>query len=161
MLAEKTEAYSALHRDYERLSAEVGTTRASQETLFQRFLDVNQESHDKALAAHNDSMESLEQVFREKMRLRAPVEYWEERQSHHDKRSVLLGWSTLGAMIALALVIGGIAWWVLSALSPEGKPEVWRVSVLVLVSALGVWAARLVSGCSSATFTLRQTPRSA
>lgn len=144
LLAEKTEAYSALHKDYVRLAAEVAATKTSQDEAFQQFIEVNQEGHDEALSAHKATMANLEQVFREKMKLRAPVEYWEERQSRHDARSKFLGWLTFGAMLTLALMIGGIAWWVLSGLSTDGKPEVWRVSVLVLVGVLGVWGVRLI-----------------
>lgn len=69
-LAEKTEAYSALHRDYRKLADQVAVMKSGQETQFQRFLDVNQEGHDGAMAAHKATMANLEQVFREKMKLR-------------------------------------------------------------------------------------------
>lgn len=144
LLAEKTEAYSALHRNYERVSADVSTIKANQEALFEGFMETNQKAQDDALAAHQGRMKTLEDTFREKMALRAPVEYWEGRQKKHEKGTKVMGGLSFGAMALLAITIGRVASWVLQNLTPDGKPEVWRVSVLVLIGVLGVWATRLL-----------------
>ncbi|MFV8580998.1 DUF6161 domain-containing protein [Ralstonia pseudosolanacearum] len=143
-LGEKTEAYNALHRHYAQVSADIDVVKRDQAEEFAAFLENNQKSHDDALAAHQEGMTNLEAVFREKMSLRAPVEYWEERSKHHKERTTVSGWWAFGAMAVLTVFIGVVAAWVLHNLSPEGKPEVWRVSVLVLVGVLGVWATRLL-----------------
>lgn len=143
-LGEKTEAYNALHRHYERVSADINAQKTTQTEEFTTFLERNQESHDEALKAHQESMTNLETVFREKMSLRAPVEYWEDRCTHHQERTTVSGRWAFGAMAVLTVFIGLVAAWVLHNLSPDGKPEVWRVSVLVLVGVLGVWATRLL-----------------
>ncbi len=143
-LGEKTEAYNALHRHYEQVSADIDVEKRTQAEDFAAFLEKNQKSHDDALAAHQEGMANLETVFREKMSLRAPVEYWEERSEHHKERTTVSGRWAFGAMAVLTLFIGLVAAWVLHNLSPDGKPEVWRVSVLVLVGVLGVWATRLL-----------------
>ncbi|RZT35444.1 hypothetical protein EV147_3885 [Cupriavidus agavae] len=140
LLAEKTEAYSALHRNYESVSADVSTIGANQEALFEGFMETNQKAQDDALAAHQGRMKTLEDTFREKMALRAPVEYWEGRQEKHEKGTKVMGGLSFGAMALLAIAIGLVASWVLHNLTPDGKPEVWRVSVLVLIGVLGVWA---------------------
>lgn len=144
LLAEKTEAYSALHRNYESVAEDVSVIRANQEALFEGFMEDNQKAQDDALAAHQARMQTLEQVFREKMSLRAPVEYWEGRQKTHQKGTKIMGALSFGAMALLAIAIGLVASWVLQNLTPDGKPEVWRVSVLVLIGVLGVWATRLL-----------------
>lgn len=143
-LGEKTEAYNALHRHYQQVSADIDVEKRAQAEEFAAFLEKNQKSHDDALAAHQEGMTNLETVFREKMSLRAPVEYWEERSKHHKERTTVSGRWAFGAMAVLTLFIGLVAAWVLHNLSPDGKPEVWRVSVLVLVGVLGVWATRLL-----------------
>lgn len=144
LLGEKTSVFDALHRNYESISSEIRTTSKEHEDNFRAFLDSNQETHDKALQTHKEAMAGLEQTFREKMTLRAPVEYWEGRHAHHTRRSTILGWSVFGSMSALAGAIGLIANWVLNNLKADGTPEAWRVSVLALIGVLGVWAVRLI-----------------
>jgi hypothetical protein len=144
LLGEKTDVFNGLHRHYQALSSEITATEQKHKDDFLEFIKTNQETHDKALQDHKDAMATLEQTFREKMTLRAPVEYWEGRHSHHTGRSTVLGWSLFGSMSALAAAIGFIAYWVLSNLKTDGTPEAWRVSVLALVGVLGVWAIRLV-----------------
>jgi hypothetical protein len=144
MLAEKTEAYNALHRNYEQISADITEAHKSQTESFEAFLESNQQTYDNALTEHQGNMKILETAFREKMALRAPVEYWEDRHTHHQRRTQIMGRWSFGAMAVLTVLIGLVAWWVLHNLSADGKPEVWRVSVLVLVGVLGVWATRLL-----------------
>ncbi|WP_151638748.1 DUF6161 domain-containing protein [Noviherbaspirillum aerium] len=144
LLGEKTDVFNGLHRHYQALSAEITGTERKQKDDFLEFIKANQETHDKALQAHKEAMSALEQTFREKMTLRAPVEYWEGRHRHHTRRSTVLGRSVFGSMLALAGAIGLIAYWVLNNLKADGTPEAWRVSVLALVGVLGVWAVRLV-----------------
>ncbi|WP_194725314.1 DUF6161 domain-containing protein [Noviherbaspirillum malthae] len=144
LLGEKTEVFNGLHRHYQTISSEITTAEQKHKDNFLEFIKANQATYDKALQDHKDAMSNLEQTFREKMTLRAPVEYWEGRQSHHTRRSTLLGWSVFGSMSALAVAIGLIANWVLSNLKADGTPEAWRVSVLALIGVLGVWAVRLI-----------------
>lgn len=143
LMNEKTAAFGELHRHYEKLATDIRATDETQRNTFGEFLQQNQITHDTALDEHKNAMGNLEKTFREKMALRAPVEYWEGRQQHHSRRSTIMGSVAFGAMTVLAGVIGLIAYWVLSNLQ-DGKPEAWRVAVLGLIGVLGVWAVRLV-----------------
>ncbi|WP_353189888.1 DUF6161 domain-containing protein [Pandoraea pnomenusa] len=144
VIAEKAEAMNSLHREYEQLRDDCRTTAQGNANQFSRALEKIKELHAAALEGHSSTMQNLQEVFREKMTLRAPVDYWEDRRSHHQKRTKVLGGWTFGSMAILALMLGGVAWWVMGNLTADGKPELWRASVLVLVAVIGVWATRLI-----------------
>lgn len=144
LVSESTIALAELKRGYLEAHSAITNTGKLQEDSFREFLDESQTKHNDTLNAHQNAINHLEQTFREKMTLRAPVEYWESRQTHHSIRTKWLGWATFGSMGFLSTSIGGIAYWVLRNLGADGKPDAWRVAVLALVGVLGVWAVRLV-----------------
>lgn len=144
LLGEKTQVCDGLHRNYEAVAQRIAMAEAQQSKEFKTFIDTSQKTHDDALEAHKTSMANLQQAFREEMALRAPVDYWETRKVHHESRSRWLGACSFGLLAALAGGIGLVANWVLSNLGPDGKPDAWRLSVLVLLGVLGIWAVRLV-----------------
>lgn len=144
VIAGKTEAMSALHREYETLRDECRTTGEENSSRFSSILQQIEDDHGAALKEHIEAMKNLQEVFREQMALRAPVDYWDDRRHHHEKRTKILGRWTFGTMAVLAAILGGVAWWVMGNLTANGKPELWRVSVLVLVAVIGVWAVRLI-----------------
>ncbi len=47
-------------------------------------------------------------------------------------------------MAGLGVVLGGLATWIFQTMNKDGIPDTWKVSVLVLVGVLGIWAVRLV-----------------
>ncbi|MDB5823673.1 MAG: hypothetical protein JWR21_2377 [Herminiimonas sp.] len=142
-LGKKTKTLSNLHRSYEELATAVAATKEQQAQDFAGFIKDSRAGHDEAMSRHEAAMANLEKVFREKMGLRAPVSYWDGRRRYHNASANRLRKWSFGSMAALALVIGVLAYWVLSNLT-DGKPESWRVAVLGLVGILGVWAVRLV-----------------
>jgi hypothetical protein len=73
LLGEKTDVFNGLHRHYQALSSEITDTEQKHKDDFIGFIKANQATHDKALQDHKDAMSNLEQTFREKMTLRAPV----------------------------------------------------------------------------------------
>jgi hypothetical protein len=144
MLGEKSEAYGELHRHYNELARRIADTEVRHQADFAALMEVSQKRHDEAVEAHQAEMKALQKTFSEAMALRAPVDYWNDRRSRHEVRSKTTGLLAFGSMAALAASLGGIAHWVLNNLTPEGKPEAWRVAVIGLVGVLGVWAVRLI-----------------
>lgn len=143
-LGEKMSAYGELHRNYDELAKKIADTEARHQTDFAALIDASQKQHDEAVEAHQVEMKVLQKTFSEAMTLRAPVDYWNERKSRHEARSKVTGRFAFGSMAGLAIGLGGTAYWVLSNLTSEGKPEAWRVAVIGLVGVLGVWAVRLI-----------------
>jgi len=143
-LEDRSKDIAGLHREYEQLREDTKTTLLQHEDDMATFFKQNQDRHDKAFEEHTKNLEAMQNAFREGMTLRAPVEYWESRQTHHEIRTKEVGRSVFGSMLGLGVCIGGLAYWVLSNLSTDGKPEAWRVAVLGLIGALGVWAIRLI-----------------
>jgi hypothetical protein len=143
-LGEKISAYGELHRNYDELATKIADAEARHQTDFAALIEASQKKHDEAVEAHQVEMKALQKTFSEAMALRAPVDYWNERKSHHERRSKVTGRFAFGSMAVLAVGLGVIAYWVLSNLTPDGKPEAWRVAVIGLVGVLGVWAVRLI-----------------
>lgn len=143
-LGEKQQSLGELQRQYQSLVIAITDTAKGQKLDFNAFIDVNQGIYDAAMAEHKVAIGNLEKVFREKMTLRAPVEYWEDRQTHHAKRTRKTGILAFGSMALLAVGIGLLAHWTFSELKMDEKPAMWRTTVLVLLGVLGVWAVRLM-----------------
>lgn len=143
-LGQKRKDINRLHKEFVQQKDAVDLQLATFEADALAFFQRNQETHDLKIEEHEKRMAALQNAFREEMSLRAPVEYWEGRKIHHDGRAVVSGRWAFGSMAGLAGIIGVTAYWVLSTLGTDGKPDTWRVAVLALVGALGVWAVRLI-----------------
>lgn len=143
-LGQKRKDINRLHKEFVQQKEAVDLQLTNFEAEALAFFQRNQEAHDLKIDEHEKRMAALQNSFREEMALRAPVEYWEGRKTHHEGRATITGWWAFGSMAGLAGIIGSAAYWVLSALGADGKPDTWRVAVLALVGALGVWAVRLI-----------------
>jgi hypothetical protein len=143
ILNEKKESVERLHREFVDRANDISDAKDFQQSNFDGMMAANKTALDTALQKHVSDMETLRRVFREDMTLRGPVEYWKTKAINHESKSSLLMRWMFGSMAGLAVVLGGIAAWVFLTLT-DGKPDAWKVTVLVLVGVLGVWAVRLV-----------------
>jgi Family of unknown function (DUF6161) len=81
----------------------------------------------------------LETLYNEKLALRAPAEYWDDKATHHERRGRLWGF-----LVGLCFVIGGTAVIVLAnALLNDTRPPLWRIAAVGLLATLVVWITRL------------------
>jgi hypothetical protein len=142
--AEHNENYSSALSDWNDSRNKFMEEHVIRAEEFEEKITANQATFDEALASHKEEMKTLQSAFREGMALRGPVDYWQTRSDHHERRTTVLGRWAFGSIAVLALVIGGVAYWVLDKLNANGQPEAWRVATLVLIGVLGVWAVRLI-----------------
>ena len=144
LVGEKTEAYNALHRDYQTLAESIRSAAGDQATGFETAQGLRQSEFDQLKAAHEQAMEALRQTFREELALRAPAEYWKEKLKGHRRWAwVSGGLSFLGigsAAAGLSLQIHEL----LNKTPINTAPETWRLAVLALIGVFTVWALRLV-----------------
>lgn len=158
LLAKSDESISAqtvkigeLHRNYEVVCEKINAESNAQNSDFvelTRFVEKThltmQESHAALLVEHQGALTNLQKVFKESMALRAPVQYWESRKNHHDSRTKITGVLAFGSLAALAIALICAGNWVLGNLGISGKPDTWRISFMVILAVLGIWAVRLV-----------------
>lgn len=143
LLGKKQAAVDQLHRDFASTTEEIGEAKTAHQADFDELIFASNAAHEAALEKHSAEMENLRKTFRESMTLRGPVEYWAAKAVRHElKASSLMRW-VFGLMAGLGAILGGVAIWVFWTLT-DGKPDSWKVAVLVLVGVLGVWAIRLV-----------------
>ncbi|MBL0943932.1 MAG: hypothetical protein IBJ04_06345 [Hydrogenophaga sp.] len=144
LLGEKTEAYDALHRDYESLAESVRLAAAAQASEFEATQGQRQSDFDQLKVDHERAMEALRKTFREELALRAPAEYWKTKRNGHHK------WAWVTGVVSFAAIAGaatGLGWQVHDLLvkTPSGHvPDTWRLAVLALIGVFTVWALRLV-----------------
>lgn len=144
LFGEKQAAVEQLHRDFAKTTEDIGEIKTAQQKDFDALMVASKDAHDKALERHAGDMDALRKTFRENMTLRGPVEYWTTRASAHEiKARSLMKWM-FGSMAGLGGILCLLALWVFVTLDKDGKPDSWKVAVLVLVGVLGVWAVRLV-----------------
>lgn len=81
----------------------ISVAHQSQQEEFRLLLETSEKSSADALAKHKAEMKGLSDRFREKMKLRAPVEYWDSKaQTHEVKARTLMRWM-FGLLAALAV----------------------------------------------------------
>jgi hypothetical protein len=144
LLGEKRRVADELHREFTSTAEAIKVTRSAQQEAFNELLESAQSGHQELLDTHGKEMESLHAAFRESMALRGPVEYWKSRAATHTKKaSGLMRWM-FGSMAVLGAALISAAAWVFATIHEDGKPDAWKVAVLVLLGVLGVWAIRLI-----------------
>lgn len=144
LVGEKSEAYEALHREFQELAEAI---RKAAEDQANSFI-VCQGERDEAFAVlkqeHEQAMEALRKTFREELALRAPAQYWLEKREGHRLWAGVTGFlSFLG--IGTAAV--GLGWQIHDMLQntpANTQPDTWRLAVLALVGVFSVWALRLL-----------------
>lgn len=143
LFGEKQAAVDQLHRDFASTTEAIGEAKTAHQADVDELIFTSNAAHEAALEKHSAEMENLRKTFRESMTLRGPVEYWAAKAVRHEqKASSLMKW-VFGLMAGLGAILGGVSIWVFWTLT-DGKPDSWKVAVLVLVGVLGVWAIRLV-----------------
>lgn len=144
LLGEKTEAYDALHREYQSLAESIRLAAATQSSGFESAQGQRQSDFDQLKADHEKAMEALRKTFREELALRAPAEYWKTKRDGHHKWAWVTGGVSFSAIGGAAV---GLGWQVHDLLvkTPAGAvPDTWRLAVLALIGVFTVWALRLV-----------------
>ena len=106
-------------------------------------LDKALESHRDLLAEHDAALGNLRTAFREEMALREPVEYWRKRQFRFAGMAAALGVASLLCIGVLGMMLLGLAQQAVPAASGL-PPDPWKVTSIVLIAALGIWAIRLL-----------------
>lgn len=143
LLAAKSSIVDRLEQDFRNAVQQIDQAKGNQQTEFDQLVTTSKAEHDVALQKHAGEMDALQKTFRESMTLRGPVEYWSARAVVHESKSVKFRQWAFGSMGVLALILGPLAMWVLSA-ADSAKPDAGKLAALVLVGVLGVWAVRLV-----------------
>lgn len=144
LLGEKTEAYDALHRDYQSLAESIRSTAGDQASGFESAQGQRQSAFDQLKASHEDAMEALRKTFREELALRAPAEYWRGKREGHLKWAWVSGIASFAGIGGAALGLGLQIHSLLSKTPVNTAPETWRLAVLALVGVFTVWALRLL-----------------
>lgn len=120
------------------------SAQESQQTSFGELLTSSESAHREALEKHAEEMLALRRTFREEMALRGPVEYWQSKASTHETKAKDLMIWMFGSMAGLTVVIGLLAVWVFMTLDNKGRPDAWKMAIVILLAVMGVWAVRLV-----------------
>lgn len=144
LLGDKTEAYDALHRQYQSLAESIRAAADTQAAGFESAQGERQTAFDQLKTAHETAMETLRKTFREELALRAPAEYWEEKRKEHERMSKVTGAVSFGGIAAAAGALGWLIHDLLRTATPNAAPEAWRVAMIVLIGLFAVWGVRLV-----------------
>lgn len=144
LVGEKSEAYEALHRDYEGLAEAIRLAAEGQANSF----SVAQGARDEAFAVlkqeHEQAMEALRKTFREELALRAPAQYWMEKRKGHRLWAGVTGFLSFLGIGSAAVGLGWQIHDLLQNTPVNSQPETWRLAVLALIGVFSVWALRLL-----------------
>ncbi len=130
--------YTALSERFAKIERESETLQAAlEEAKESRILEFSQ-----FLSDAEQSKIAIEQTYREHMALKAPVEYWTRKAGEHNRKANKLGWLAgwAGVIVALALAVATLA-----LLVGVENPEYWRLAIVALFAALGIWLVRILT----------------
>lgn len=105
-----------------------------------RALRVCRASHRKVRTESVERLTQLEETFREKLALRAPVEYWTTKGLQHRHATIGLGLAVVVTMTFVALFL----FQAVVDIVGIGEPQWWQLAALGIGGVLGVWAIRIV-----------------
>jgi hypothetical protein len=144
LISDKQQELDKLHYTYEGLTQSLATKDSALTDSWNQFIETAQEKHLNVVSNHEARMADIESVFREKMTLRGPVEYWSNRQKHHEQYSRMFG------IISFVLILiggGAMTFWaadVFGTVPQNEVPKAWQVASLAVVAVFLTWAIRLV-----------------
>lgn len=97
-----------------------------------------------AIEANSAQRRSIEAVFREGMKLRAPVDYWSSKAAAHGKTAQFFAFSTVVMFIVAAVSMGFAVHSIFGGLTAGQHPSTWHVGVLLSFGLFYVWAIRIL-----------------
>jgi hypothetical protein len=144
LLAERRAEYDALQTDL------TGAVQVANEQADERakahadFVRDSKKEHADLVQKHSEEMENIRKSYQAAMALRAPVEYWTKRQTHHRNRARVLSGLVVVALLCLGAIIFATAHWAISGSVDSTKPDAWRLVLVGVVAVLGVWLVRIM-----------------
>lgn len=122
------------------LFTELESTKASYKTSLAEQISSSEEMRKTQL----ENLASLKQTYKEHMKLKAPVEYWETREKEYRKISKnRVGWLLGGIMATICALIASTA--TAAKAYSDTAPPIWILGVVALVASLVVWGLRMLS----------------
>ncbi|MEY8689679.1 MAG: DUF6161 domain-containing protein [Leptothrix sp. (in: b-proteobacteria)] len=144
LVGEKSQAYDALHRDYQGLADSIRLAADGHTQGFEKAQQAREEDFAKLKVEHERAMDGLRKTFREELALRAPAAYWSDKHKGHKRWSVVTGALSFAGIGAAVCGLGFQIHDLLKGTPNGNLPETWRVAVLALIGVFSVWALRLV-----------------
>lgn len=141
--------------------AEMSTNAATQ---FATLLNEELTQCEKIRMEATSQFKALEQTFREKLALLAPVTYWREKATKHRNVSIVLGI----AFVAMGVVTAWLVWlalqhFVIAQVPVSSKasdssipPEYWRYTIPVAIGSFLLWPMRILARMLFSNLHLRE-----
>lgn len=159
--SEYTKAIGALKRQISKLDTASSERLTAIDSLTEKQRQAHQElmaEQAHQLAAQQDEVQArldgLEKLYREKLALRAPIEYWKGRNKRHGR----FAWISLAILVIFAILGGTILFVVWSIafqeVSAAGKEEYWMLGLVGILGALVAWFVQMFSRLTMSNFHL-------
>jgi heme/copper-type cytochrome/quinol oxidase subunit 4 len=140
-LGNATRASEATHRAFEATAKAIAGEREQHRSELEILMKQHRAEHAGLVAQHEDAMDALRETFKAAMALRAPVEYWKSRATHHRERAEIGVRWMFATMFLLACLLGLLANWLFNT---GTQPDPWKAGIVALIGVIGVWAVRLL-----------------
>lgn len=93
---------------------------------------------------HIQRLTTIEQTYDQKLALQKPVEYWQQKETHHKSRARIIGFVSTLVGLALTAVLGLLAYWIFAHLGKDEDPKHWQLGVLVITAFFAIWFERVL-----------------
>jgi len=144
LLAECTAAYRELEKKYASLVQSVEGRSTEQDTVFAERLAGYDNQLEADTNEHKSKMSAIETTFKEQMRLRGPVSYWETRKKNHRALAIGFGITSFLSIVALGIATVLEAKDLFGDLTAGQQPNTWKLFALIIPAVFGAWAIRLL-----------------
>jgi hypothetical protein len=165
------EELNTLHADYLRKHAECRVRDTERESAFAGFREGIEKWQDGMkqwevtingsvngfLKQSGDKVEELEKLYREKLRLESPAQYWDGMAKDYEKRGKRWRTWALSSSVLLILFLTAVLYSLPPALVPVGKEgfnSLKATILLALIASMGIFIIRLFVKLSTSAYHL-------
>ncbi|MGY3947783.1 hypothetical protein BJP24_07730 [Aeromonas allosaccharophila] len=103
-------------------------------------IKVLREALEAEKLASKQRFDSFVDAYKNKMKLKAPVQYWSENVRHHKKSAFRFGMASIFLSLIIFLPIAYVAWQILAS-----EQIIWgKVGVVAFTTSLAIWLIRIL-----------------
>jgi hypothetical protein len=96
------------------------------------------------LSKHEDNLKTLLNTYDQKLALLKPVEYWNQKQKFHKRRSIQFGGVSLFGFLILTGSLGAAIYFMLRGLGQNENPKHWQIGILLVAVFFSIWVMRVL-----------------
>ncbi|MCO5143148.1 MAG: DUF6161 domain-containing protein [Oligoflexia bacterium] len=128
--------------EFTQKEATLAATFEATKTNFDSFFNSKKEEFSQFVKANGEDLAELKKTYDQYMSLKAPVDYWIKKRTHHKELAKLFKNWALGVGVAGGLALAGSIFLLFT--HESSSVPYWKIALVILVGTLFFWAMRIL-----------------